>query len=69
MRQLILSVRRRVTLYLVLSLLGFLITVAGPMVFLDVVISNSPFNQPWGLAVVCGVLVTVSAATPRRAGA
>jgi hypothetical protein len=68
MCRLILSVRLRVTLYLVVSLLGFVITVAGPMVFLDVVTSNSPFNQPWGLAVVCGVLVMVSAATPRRAG-
>ena len=68
-RRMIHSVERRVTWCLVLSLLGFVVAVAGPRVLLDAAASYSPFIEPWGWAVVCGVLVLVSAATPRRAGA
>jgi serine/threonine protein kinase len=69
LRRIIPSVQRRVTVYLVLSLLGFVVTVAGPMVFFDAAVSYSPFVQPWGLGAVCGVLVLVSAVTPGRVGA
>jgi len=60
------NANRAVAAYVALTLLGFALTLVGPRFLLTASDTYSPFSKSWGLGIICGMCLVLSAATPRR---